>query len=414
MVMPGGVVTEGMTAEEIEGLELMVVRQRGLPYPVFDADNHLYEPEDALTKFLPREYEGVIKYINVGNRTKIAFDNKITDMIPNPTFARVAPPGGQINDPQQRRSLASPEAFFDPEPRLRMMRELGIDRAMMFPTLAGLVEQRLNHDVPATHAVIHGYNEWLYEHWSFNYEESIFATPMISVSIVSEGIKELEYILERGACAFQFRSAPVPGLNGPRSFALPEFDPFWKLVEEADILVCMHGSDCGYDQYTNVWNGTLGREMRPFEGGPSPSFLRLSSEKNPMVDSIASIIGHGLATRFPKLRFVPTEVGTEWVPSLVERMQRSYDEAPVIFDEDPYEVFKRNIFLHCFHEKNPARLAELMGVDHVLFGSDFPHMEGLNDPLSYVEAVEDMSLEDQAKIMGGNLARLMKVDTSAH
>ena len=64
-----------------------------LPYPLFDADNHLYETEEALTKFLPDKYKGAIKYVQVDGRTKIAIRNQISEYIPNPTFEVVARPG---------------------------------------------------------------------------------------------------------------------------------------------------------------------------------------------------------------------------------------------------------------------------------------------------------------------------------
>jgi predicted TIM-barrel fold metal-dependent hydrolase len=409
-VTGGGRVTPTMTAEDIEGLELMVDRTRRLDYPTFDVDNHLYENRDALTKFVPAEYEGIIKYVDVGGgRTKLAFDNYISDFIPNPSFVKVAPPGGRDNDPHQRRYITSPESFFDPEPRLHLLREFGIDRVLMFPTLACLVEQRLRHDWHATHAVIHGYNEWLFEHWSYEYEDCIYTTPIIPLSIVSEAIRELETVLARGAKVIQMRFAPVPGPDGPRSFALPEFDPFWKAVEEADILVASHASDSGYTDYPGVWEGTTGHEMRPYEMGRSPAFLRLYPERTAVADGCASIIGHGLATRFPKLRIAPVEYGTGWIPGFVENLQRAYDDAPMLFDEEPYEVFKRNIYIHCFRHPNPQELVDIMGIDHVMWGSDFPHMEGLNDPVSYVDVLDGMSDEDHRKIMGGNLARIMKV-----
>jgi hypothetical protein len=68
---------------------------RALDFPVFDADNHMYETTDAFTKFLPPEYDGLIKYVEVANRTKIAVRNTISDYIPNPTFEVVAAPGAQ-------------------------------------------------------------------------------------------------------------------------------------------------------------------------------------------------------------------------------------------------------------------------------------------------------------------------------
>ena len=54
--------------------------------------------------------------------------------------------------------------------------------------------------------------------------------------------------------------------------------------------------------------------------------------------------------------------------------------------------------------------AELIGVDHVLFGSDYPHPEGLAEPASYVDELAGLPEESIRKIMGGNLARLMNVE----
>ena len=74
--------------------EYIEITHRELPYTTFDSDNHLYENQDALTKFLPPEYEGVIRYVDIDGRTKLAIQDKISDYIPNPTFAKVAVPGG--------------------------------------------------------------------------------------------------------------------------------------------------------------------------------------------------------------------------------------------------------------------------------------------------------------------------------
>ena len=90
-------------------------------------------------------------------------------------------------------------------------------------------------------------------------------------------------------------------------------------------------------------------------------------------------------------------------------MQSAFKMNPHLFEENPVEAFKRNIFVHPFHEDDPQGLVELVGVDNVLFGSDYPHPEGLADPLSFVDVLPDLSKEDQAKVMGGNLARLMNV-----
>ena len=213
----------------------------------------------------------------------------------------------------------------------------------------------------------------------------------------------------RGAKAILIRPAPVPDYNGRRrSFALPEFDPFWKAVEEADVLVGMHSSDSGFQRYVNEYEG-WDDEFLPFKATPSGFSALVHADSRTITDVMSSIVGHGLATRFPKLRILPVENGSAWVRPLVRKFQKVYERSPSIFDEDPLEAFRRCVWVHPFHEEDTVGLAELIGVDNVVFGSDYPHPEGMYDPLTFVDELDSLSVADQAKIMGGNLAKILKV-----
>jgi predicted TIM-barrel fold metal-dependent hydrolase len=414
----------------MSNLEYIDVVHRELPYTTFDADNHLYENRDALTKFLPSEYEGVIKYVDVDGRTKIAIRDVISDYIPNPTFSKVGVPGGYGYDPTKggsgfddavrvRRKLvamAGIGAFFDPEPRLELMKEMGIDRTLLWPTLASAIEERMADDPDAVIAVIHALNTWMHEHWSYVYSDSIYATPIISLAVLDRALEELELVHERGAKIFLLRVAPVPTWKGRRSFALPEFDPFWERVQELDIVVGMHSGDPGYTRYTNEWEGLGDREMSiaRYARRAAPAFLTLASEKNNLVDAMASIIGHGLASRFPRLKFMPVEFSSKWIRPFYTKLERAWADTPVLFDENPVEVFRRNVWVHAFHEPDPKGLIDLgIPADHIMFGSDFPHPEGMGDPLAYSDVVSSLSLEQQALIMGGSLEKAMRVGTYA-
>ena len=61
--------------------------------PIFDADQHMYESADALTRYLPAQYESAVQFVQIGRHTRIAVNGRITEYIPNPTFDRVARPG---------------------------------------------------------------------------------------------------------------------------------------------------------------------------------------------------------------------------------------------------------------------------------------------------------------------------------
>jgi predicted TIM-barrel fold metal-dependent hydrolase len=398
---------------------------RILDFPVFDADNHMYETREALTQFVPDQYAGVIDYIDVHGRTKIAVKGQISNYIPNPTFEVVAAPGAQEEyfrngNPEGRsrretlgKAMRVLPAYQHPAPRLELMDELGIDRALMWPTLASLVEERLRDDPVATHVVIHALNQWMYEHWTFNYEDRIFPTPVITLPILDRAIAELEWVLERGARIILIRPAPVPGYPTPRSMALPEFDPFWELVAEADIAVGLHSSDSGYQRYLNEWEGLGNDEFQAFAGG-SPFAAIVEKGHRSIVDMMASAVGHGLCSRFPTLKLLPVENGSGFVRPLLNQMEIAYRANPQMFEEHPVEVFKRNVYVHPFHEEDDTvGLVKLLGADHVIFGSDYPHPEGMSDPITFVDELDGLPAEDIAKIMGGNLDRLMKTSDPA-
>jgi predicted TIM-barrel fold metal-dependent hydrolase len=393
----------------------MAVPSRRLDFPVFDADNHMYETREALTRHLPKGYEGVIDYVEVRGRTKIVVRGQISNYIPNPTFDVVAAPGaqeeyfkhGNPDGKSYREIMGKPmraiPAFREPAPRLELMDELGIDKAMMYPTLASLVEERLRDDADLTHIAIHALNQWMHEQWRFDYEQRIFATPVITLPIVERAIEELEWVLERGAKAVLIRPAPVSGLRGPRSFALEEFDPFWKVIEQSGVLVVMHASDSGYTRYTSEWEGTRG-EYLAFK--PTP-FGLVSMGHRPIEDAVASLCCHGVLHRFPALKIALIENGSAWVRPILKSLADVYNKMPQDLPENPVEAFRRNIWVHPFHEEDPRGLVELLGAHKVVFGSDYPHPEGMSDPLSYVDEIADLPLADIERIMGANMHELL-------
>ncbi|MCW2654568.1 MAG: amidohydrolase [Mycobacterium sp.] len=387
-----------------------------LPYPLFDADNHLYETQESLTKYLPKLYKDVIQYVQVNGRTKIAIRGQISDYIPNPTFEVVARPGameeyfkhGNPEGKSRREIFGEPmralPAFREPGPRLELMNELGVDRSLMFPTLASLVEERMRDDPALIHVVVHALNQWLDEVWGFNYQNRIFTVPVVSLPIVEKAIEELDWVVERGARAILVRPAPVPGYRGPRSFALPEFDPFWQRVVEHDVLVAMHSSDSGYARYTSEWDGA-DREMLPFQ----TNTFHMINEWRPVQDAVASWVCHGGLFRNPALKVAVIENGASWLAPLLERLADTYKKAPEGFPGDPVEEIRNRIHVSPFYEEGVTDLIDLIGVDRVLFGSDYPHPEGLAEPRHFADALGHLGEGDQAKIMGGNLSRLVSV-----
>jgi predicted TIM-barrel fold metal-dependent hydrolase len=263
----------------------------------------------------------------------------------------------------------------------------------------------MRDDPKLIHAVIHSLNEWLYEQWTFNYEDRIFTTPVISLPILDKALEELEWVLERGAKTVLVRPAPVPGFSGSRSFGFEEFDPFWQACVDSDLLVSMHASDSGYARYQSDWTGP--QEMLPFKLDP---FRLMMHGKRAIEDTMAALTCQGVFTRFPDLRIASIENGGDWVVPFLHHLADVHRKMPQAFPEDPVEAFKRNVWISPFHEDDLGALIDVMGVDHILFGSDYPHPEGLADPCSYLDHLPDDLPEGALeKIMGANLGKIMRV-----
>jgi predicted TIM-barrel fold metal-dependent hydrolase len=384
---------------------------------VFDADNHLYETRESFTRHLPREYQGAIRYVEVDGRTKIVVRNVISDYVPNPTFDVVARPGAQeeyfrSGNPEGKsfrevvgEPMRSIPAFRDPVERLEVMDELGLDQTLMFPTLASLLEERMRDDAELTHAAVHSLNQWILDDWSFDHAGRIFTVPIITLPIVERAVEELHWCLEHGAKTVLIRPAPVAVPGGSRSFALPHFDPFWQAVVDAGIPVAFHSSDSGYSRYQADWTGP--EEYMPFR---MDAFRTMTLHHRAIQDAVASMTCHGLLTRFPTLKIMLIENGAEWVPHVLENLADTYLKMPQLFDEDPVAAFTRNVWVAPFHEDDVEGLAEIMGTEHILFGSDWPHPEGLAKPRSYIERLSrSFGPDDVARIMGTNVAELLSI-----
>ncbi|GGL13823.1 amidohydrolase family protein [Nocardia jinanensis] len=383
--------------------------------PIFDADQHMYETPDALTKYLPEKYKSAVHFVQLGRQTRISILGKIRDYIPNPTFDKVAAPGAweaffaaenhegkTLTEMARERVMDAIPSFRAPEPRIDSLNAQGVQEALIYPTLANLVEHSASEDPELCSAMIHALNRWMVETWGFTHENRLFMTPVINLGLVDEGLRELEYVLENGAKAILIKPAPVRNWKGWRSPALPEFDPFWREVEAANLPVVLHASQPPLDDYINMWeppNSQVFTEMSAFR------WIALGHRE--ITDMITSLITHGTFTRFPKLRVASIENGSAWLQPLFHDYQDFYKKMPQAFPEHPIDVFRRNIWVSPFWEGSVADVVETVGWDRVMFGSDFPHPEGLEEPKGFFRYAEGMDEKRTYDFMGDNARRFL-------
>jgi predicted TIM-barrel fold metal-dependent hydrolase len=255
-------------------------------------------------------------------------------------------------------------------------------------------------------ASLHAFNLWLDEDWGFDRpDHRIIAAPIISLADPVKALEEVEFVLARGAKLVLVRPAPVPGVVKPRSLGDRSHDPVWARLAEAGVPVGFHLSDSGYLHIAAQWGGKA-----TFEGfGEKDPLDQVLLDDRAIHDTMASMIVHGVFTRHPALRAVSIENGSYFVHRLTKRLKKVANNYPRHFPEDPVEQLRNNVWIAPYYEDDLTQLAEAIGVDKILFGSDWPHGEGLESPVSFADELKGFSESDIRKIMRDNALDLLGV-----
>jgi predicted TIM-barrel fold metal-dependent hydrolase len=264
----------------------------------------------------------------------------------------------------------------------------------------------MKDDPEQLYANVHSFNRWVDEEWNFNCRDRIYAPPVLSLRDLDSAVQELEWVLARGARVIALRPGPAYG----RSPADPYFDPFWALANEAGVTVLYHIGESGYNAMMSVhW----GEKAYPTSHRQSAFQWTNFYGDRPIMDTISALIFHNLFGRFPKLRIASVENGGYWAPYLVKAMDKMGGmgrNGPWIggrITEKPSAIFRRHVFVMPHHEEDFAGLAREIGASQVLFGSDFPHAEGMAEPRQFVDSIAELPRDEIRMIMGENARGLV-------
>ena len=389
--------------------------------PRFDCDNHFYEPEEALLKYMPEKYKHVFKYVQVDGRTKLAINGQISDYIPNPTFEVVAAPGCHVeyyrgNNPEGKSfrefnvvERRKDEYAYKTDERYRTLQNQGSVGAMVYPTLASVIEGHMSNDPDFCHAAIHSLNQWIKEEWGFGEDGKFYGVPVITLMNAGKALEEAKWVIDNGARTVLIRPGYVPGIRGNRSMGAREFDPLWEALAKNNVFVTFHSSDSGVaEDYNRYASEPTSSEYTPFAKSDALESV-LDVNMRAVSDHLASLVCHGVFDRHPTLKVGYVETGVYWLFPLWDRLEHVYKMQPQNFTRHPHETIRAHVWFHPFFEDDIYRLVEMVGADHVLFGSDWPHPEGLADPREWAGEISDLSGEDQAKILGGNIMQLLGI-----
>ena len=384
------------------------------PYPIFDSDTHLLETPDAWTRHIESRFKDhTMRRLSGpdGKQIPLACERLVGGMPKKggggPGRLAAWLKQGLADDEEQVALGRKDPAYFEREPRLKMMDEQGVEACLMFPG-GGLHTGEYLRDPDLLYASLASYNRWLEETWGFAHQERIFATPLVSLDDVDRAVALLDWAIERGARAIVMRPGPID----VRSPADPHFDPFWARMNEAGVVSAYHITFAGPDFHairSKQWGQP---EFTGFYEQTAWQWVFCYGEQT-IMETIAALILENLFGRFHGLRVVTSELGCEWGPPLAVRMDKMRGLARHgrwlggELKERPSAVFKRHVRMHGYPQDDVASVVGQLGPDVVLASSDFPHSEGLAEPTQFGEKVAGLPSDQQRKVLRDNGFALM-------
>jgi predicted TIM-barrel fold metal-dependent hydrolase len=431
-----------------------------LPFRINDADNHFVEPEDMYERYIdPGQRDKAVRFVRdengrrvqlYGSRpSRLAFSRESAPQTseeierlaattaPEAGDLAMAKPGdggarapgmflNRLNPyrklgPDERRALLASfqeqqAAWGDRDLRLALMDEQGIHAAIMFPGHVLNLEYEFGEDVDAIYANARAYNRWIHAEVGHGHAGRMFLPPYVSLADVDLAVSELERVIDEGARVVEILTGHAHGgrdnPRGGRSPADPVFDPFWARVDEAGVRVVTHVGPTDYQKYGADLSEDPDAVLREFGGLQWALFWG----DRPAMDTVASLIMHNLFGRFPKVRVCLSEQGTVWLPYLLRKLDATYFLGRGArfgrLERRPSEIFREHFVVAPFPEENVKRVLEEVGVEPIVFGSDFPHAEGLAFPSEYVAAqLGGLPQAQVLAIMRDNLASFLGLES---
>lgn len=390
-------------------------------YALFDADNHYYETRDCFTRHMEKAnlHLAVRSVVDADGHERILVGDRPFRFM-DPKFDATNPPGSLFELLQKKaggeawsQSYTTGNmlpAYQHRAPRLALMDEQGIETTIMLPTLAVCIEQVVRDDVAATYANLRAFNRWLEEEWGYDHAGRILTPPLLSLLDVGEACRELDRVLALGARLVHLRPGPAFG----RSPGDPHFDPFWARLNEAKVPVAFHISDSGYSALVGrAW----GQEPEPNVRHQSAFQWAFLHGDRPIMETLGALIYDNLFGRFPNLRVLSLENGSGWVDYLLDLLDKKKGmgrRGPWVggyWHGRPSEVFKRHVYVSPYPEDDVLALVERIGAERVLFGSDFPHPEGLAEPARFADLLAGCSDGQMRRILRDNAVELFSGTT---
>ncbi|AGP61246.1 amidohydrolase family protein [Streptomyces rapamycinicus] len=322
-------------------------------------DSHFMEPEDLWRTNVPTHLADLMP-----RSVKDPDGMWETVHIDGMSFRRATPPSAT----QEFREAANraPGAR-DVTLRMKDLDNEGIWGELVFPSL-GLWSSSFRTP-EALREALRVSNDWSWETIDQR-SERLVATAQVSTLDIGDAVRELERTAEMG-----FRAVFLPVRPHPlqKDYNDAAWEPLWAAAEAANMVLAFHIGTDPVDLSTGAMAGVVYR-------GPGGAVLNYTETTFGGQRAVVKMVASGALDRHPDLKVLVAEGGATWVPFIADRIEEGYRQHAAMvrpkLKRSPREIIYSQVYASFQHDQTAVAAATSMGYDNVMWGSDYPHMEG--------------------------------------
>lgn len=389
------------------------------PIQIIDADTHLTEPHDMWISRAPASLRDRVPQVKMhdGRKSWVIDGDKVIGFNAHPNSA-ILKEGGKVRDLGKFLELQYDDVHLGSsqlKERLQVMDDAGIYAQIVYPNILGFGGQAsAKVDSELRLASVQIYNDATAE-MQADSGDRLFPMALLPWWDVKEAVKECERAHKMGLRGININSDPHVHKdddgNQIPDLASSHWYPLWEACVEMNLPINFH---IGASEQSIDWMGSQGWPSltRDMQAGIAGSMLFFNNAK-----VMANLIYSGALDHYPQLKFVSVESGIGWIPFLMEALDYQLVEiaATKSMQKKASEYFRQN-FYSCFwfEKENIANTVRDVGIDNVLFETDFPHPTSLYPIDNLEERLSDLSYEEKAKVLSLNAAKLYNIPLASH
>ena len=322
-------------------------------------DSHFLEPADLWRTSLPGELAELMP-------RSVVDDDGLHEIVhvDGQTFRRRLPGAAQT---EFYEASHRPPGARDAVLRLADLDAEGIWGEVVFPSL-GMWNSSFRTP-GALNAALRVSNDWAADA-ILRVSQRFVPTAQVSMLSIDDAIAELE---RTAAIGFRAVFLPTTPPAATKDYNHDEWEPFWAAAEAAGMVLAFHIGTDPIDHAAGARPGTL-------YSGPGGAVLNYTETTFSGQRAAMKMVASGALDRHPDLKVLISEGGATWVPFLGDRMTEGYRQHDMMvrpkLSRTPKEILYAQVYASFQHDESAVAAVTAMGYQNVMWGSDYPHMEG--------------------------------------